>query len=97
MPNIGSKSLLVLIRGAFGNGYKGAQSALEVTFVLDSDTMALIQTTPHTCGPGAGLNSSSASGYMWGSVCPLGLRGYPRPALLMVDGRRTRELKHVPS
>lgn len=97
MPNIGSKSLLVLIRGAFGNGYKGAQLALEVTFVLDSDTMALIQTTPHTCGPGAGLNRSSASGYMWGSVCPLGLRGYPRPALLMVDGRRTRELKHVTS
>ena len=67
MPNIGSKSLLVLIRGAFGNGYKGAQSALEVTLVLYSATMALIQTTPHTRGPGAGLNSSSASDYMWGS------------------------------
>ena len=42
MPNIGSKSLLVLIRGAFGNGYKGAQLALEVSLVLGSASVALV-------------------------------------------------------
>ena len=31
------------ITGAFGNGYKGAQSALKVTFVLGSASMALVQ------------------------------------------------------
>ena len=84
-------------QGGFWQWLQGAQSALEVTVVLDSAAMALIQTTPHTRDPGAGPNSSSASGHMWGSVRPLGSRGYPRPALLMVDGRRTRELKHVTS
>ena len=32
-----------MIRGALGNDYKGAQSALEVTFVLGSTSVALLQ------------------------------------------------------
>ena len=41
LPNLGSGSLLVMIRGAFGNGYRGAQSASEVTLVLGSASVAL--------------------------------------------------------
>ena len=43
MPNLGSGSLLVMFRGAFGNGYKGTQSASEVIFVLGSALVALGQ------------------------------------------------------
>ena len=36
--------------GAFGNGYKGAQSALEVTSVLSSASATLVQdSTEDTC------------------------------------------------
>ena len=43
MPNLGSGNWLVMIRGAFGSSYKGAQSVLEVTLVLGSVSMALVQ------------------------------------------------------
>ena len=43
MPNLGSGSLLVMIRGAFGNGYKGAQLTSQVTLVLGSTSVALVQ------------------------------------------------------
>ena len=33
----------MMIMGDFGNGYKGAQSDLEVTFVLGSTSVALVQ------------------------------------------------------
>ena len=35
-----------MIRGALGNDYKGAQSALEVTFVVGSASVALLQDHP---------------------------------------------------
>ena len=38
-----SGSLLAMIRGAFGNGYKGAQSALQVILVLGSASVAVAQ------------------------------------------------------
>ena len=39
-----------MIGGAFGNGYQGAQSALEVTSVLSSTSVALVQdSTEDTC------------------------------------------------
>ena len=43
LPNLESGSLLVMIREAFGNSYNGAQSASEVTFVLGSASVALVQ------------------------------------------------------
>ena len=43
LPNWESGSLLVIIMGAFGNSYKGAPSASEVTLVLGSTSMALVQ------------------------------------------------------
>ena len=43
MPNLGSGSLLVMIRGAFGHGYKGAQLTSQVTLVLGSTSVALVQ------------------------------------------------------
>ena len=47
LPNWESGSLL----GAFGNGYKGAQLALEVSLILGSASMALVQgLTPVTWG-----------------------------------------------
>lgn len=40
----------MMIGGAFGNGYQGAQSALEVTSVLSSTSVALVQdSTEDTC------------------------------------------------
>ena len=45
----------MMIRGAFGNGYKGAQSASKVTSVLGSVSTALVQgLVPVALG--AGLN-----------------------------------------
>ena len=44
LPNWESGSLSV-ISGALGNSYKGAQSALEVTWVLGSTSEALVQGT----------------------------------------------------
>lgn len=38
-----SGSLLAMIRGAFGNGYKGAQSTLQVILVLGSASVAMVQ------------------------------------------------------
>ena len=43
LPNCKSGTLLVMIGGAFGNGYKGAQSVSEATWVLGSASMALVQ------------------------------------------------------
>ena len=43
MPNLGSGSLLVMFRTAFGNGYNGTQSATEVIFALGSASVALGQ------------------------------------------------------
>ena len=43
LPNWKSGRLLVMIRGTFGNGYKGAQSVSEVTLVLGSASKALVQ------------------------------------------------------
>ena len=40
---MGSGNLLVIIRGAFGNSYKGVQSVLEMTFFLGSASVALVQ------------------------------------------------------
>ena len=48
LPNWESGSLSV-ISGALGNTYKGAQSALQVTWVLGSTSEALVQ---DTCGLG---------------------------------------------
>ena len=42
LSNLESGSLLVMIRGAFGNSYNGAQLASEVTFVLGSASVALV-------------------------------------------------------
>ena len=35
--------MLVMIKGVFGNSHKGAQSALEMTLVLGSASVALVQ------------------------------------------------------
>ena len=43
LPTLESGSLLVMIRGAFGNSYSGARAASEVTFVLGSASVALVQ------------------------------------------------------
>ena len=43
MTNMGSGNLLVIIKGAFGNSYKGVQSVLEMTFFLGSASVALVQ------------------------------------------------------
>ena len=43
MSKMGSRSLLMIIMGAFGNGYKEAQSVSEVTLVLGSMSVALMQ------------------------------------------------------
>ena len=40
---MGSIILLVMIRGAIGNGYKGIQSVLELKLILGSSTMTLVQ------------------------------------------------------
>ena len=51
LPSLGSGSWWVMIRGPFGNGYKGAQSASEVMLVLGSVSVALVQVlTPVTLG-----------------------------------------------
>ena len=42
LPNLESGILLVMIRG-FGNGYKGAQLALEMTLVVGSTSVSLVQ------------------------------------------------------
>ena len=42
MPNLGSGNLLVMIRGAFGNSYKGSQLASEVIFILGSASVAVM-------------------------------------------------------
>ena len=62
MPNLRSGNWLVMIRGAFGSSYKGAQSVLEVTLVLGSVSVALVQglapvtldwdSTAHAAGAG---------------------------------------------
>lgn len=50
LPNLGSRTWLVMITGALiGNGYKGAKSALEVTFVLGSASVALGQDLTVLC------------------------------------------------
>ena len=38
LPNLGSGSLLVMIRGAFGTGWKGARTSLEVTLTQGQHT-----------------------------------------------------------
>ena len=43
LPSMGSGSLWVMIRGAFGSGDVGAQSASELTLFLGSVSMALVQ------------------------------------------------------
>ena len=43
LPNRESGNLLAMIRGAFGNGYSGPQLASEVTLVLGSASVALVQ------------------------------------------------------
>ena len=43
MPDLGSGSWPVRIRGAFGNSYDGAWSVLEMTLVLGSASVALVQ------------------------------------------------------
>ena len=43
LPNWESGNVLVMIRGAFGNGYSGPQSASEVTLVLGSASVASAQ------------------------------------------------------
>ena len=40
---MGSGGLLLMISGAFGNSYKGAQSASDVTLVLASVSVALVR------------------------------------------------------
>ena len=45
-----SRSLLVMIMGAFGNGYKEAQSVSEVTLVLGSVSVALGQDSTEDTG-----------------------------------------------
>ena len=65
MPNLGSGNWLVMIRGAFGSSYKGAQSVIEVTLVLGSVSVALVQglapvtldwdSTAHAAGVGLPL------------------------------------------
>ena len=48
MPNLGSGSLLVMIEGAFDNGYSGVQSASKVTLILGSASVASGQDSTHT-------------------------------------------------
>ena len=55
LPNWKSGSLLVVIRGLFGNSYKGAQLALEVSLVLGTAAVALVQGLAPVAG--AGLNT----------------------------------------
>lgn len=55
LPNWESGSLLVVIRGFFGNSYKGAQLALEVSLVLGIAAVALVQGLAPVAG--AGLNT----------------------------------------
>ena len=43
MPNLGSGSLLAMVKGAFGNSYKGAQPPSEAALVLGSASVALAQ------------------------------------------------------
>ena len=43
MPDLGSGSWPVRISGAFGNSYDGAWSVLEMTLVLGSASVALVQ------------------------------------------------------
>ena len=43
LPNWESGNVLVMIRGAFGNGYSGPQSASEVTLVPGSASVASAQ------------------------------------------------------
>ena len=52
---MGSESLLVMIREALGNGYTGAQSALEVNLVLGSASVTL----------GQGLSSVGQTSTEW--------------------------------
>ena len=40
---LGAKKLVSDDQWAFGNGYRGAQSALEVTLVLGSTSVALVR------------------------------------------------------
>lgn len=63
LPNLGSRTWLVMITGAFiGNGYKGAKSVLEVTFVLDSASVALGQDSAVLCISGEELVTGSECG-----------------------------------
>ena len=43
MPNLWSGSLVVMIRVAFGNSYKWAQSASGMILILGSASMTLVQ------------------------------------------------------
>ena len=62
MPNLGSRTWLVIITGALiGNGYKGAKSALEVAFVLGSASVALGQVSMVLCISGEELVKSTCS------------------------------------
>lgn len=47
---MGVRKLISEYQGAFGNGYKRVQSALEVTVVLDSASMALGQDSTELLG-----------------------------------------------
>ena len=68
MPNFGSGSLLAVVKGAFGNSYKGAQPPSEVALVLGSASVALGQGLPPvalgldstlTCSIAAGIKNDS--------------------------------------
>lgn len=64
MPNLGSRTWLVMITGALiGSGYKGAKSALEVAFVLGSASVALGQDSTVLCMSGEELVKSTCSGH----------------------------------
>ena len=48
LPNLASGSFLVIIKGAFDNGYSGVQSASKVTLILGFASVALGQDSTHT-------------------------------------------------
>ena len=68
MPNLGSRSLLAMVKGAFGNSYKGSQPPSEVALVLGSASVALgqgltpvalgLDSTP-TCSVATGIKDDS--------------------------------------